>query len=99
MTLGTIRLIKDELAGIPEEYQKNFNSVHEGYGVLLEEVRELESEIFFGKKKAKGVIKVTENHLAEIVSKEEADHIWKHNIRMEAVQVAAMAVRIIQELT
>jgi hypothetical protein len=72
-------LIDSELKSIPEKYQKDFNSNHEGYAVLLEEVRELENEVFFGEKKN------GDNH--------------KNRLRQEAVQIAAMAVRFIQELT
>lgn len=85
----TISLIKDEMESIPEKYQKPFNSVHEGLGVLREEYRELEDEIFFGEKLAK---KKEESHI-------DAKVLWKQNIRKEAIQVAAMAARIIQELT
>lgn len=46
----TAVLIQEELQSIPEKYQKNFNSTHEGYAVILEEVRELEHEVFFGAK-------------------------------------------------
>lgn len=42
----TIDLLHSEFAGIPDKYQKHFNSTHEGYGVLMEEVKELEDEIF-----------------------------------------------------
>lgn len=83
----TIEAIMLEMESIPKKYQKPFNSVHEGLGVLLEEYRELESEIFFGEKKAKQ--EFSNNH----------DEIWKQRIKKEAVQVAAMACRIIQELT
>lgn len=76
----TASLIDHELRSIPDKYKHPFNSKHEGYAVLLEEVRELENEIFFGEKKAE--------------SKEE----HKSRIRKEAIQVAAMAVRIIQEI-
>jgi hypothetical protein len=48
----TIELLNSEFDGIPEKYQKFFNSTHEGYGVLMEEVKELEEEIFFGEKRA-----------------------------------------------
>lgn len=75
----TAKLIDQELRSIPEKYQKNFNSVHEGYAVLLEEVEELKQEAFWGEKG--GDIEV-----------------WKEKLKAEAVQVAAMAVRFIQEL-
>lgn len=79
LEMRTIEMIEKEILSIPEKYQQPFNSKHEGYAVLLEEVRELENEIFFGEKK------------------DESGH--KQRIREEAVQVAAMACRIIQELT
>lgn len=78
----TSKLIKDEMESIPLKYQKPFNSLHEGIGVLREEYMELEQEIFFGEKKAG-----------------ESKDMWKDRVRNEAVQVAAMACRIIQELT
>ncbi len=91
----TLQLIKDELEHIPEEYQKNFNSVHEALGVIREEYIELENEIFFGKKQAMRDVDINQpgdNYDAGIL-------LWKANIRNEAVQVAAMCVRLIQELT
>ncbi len=49
-----------------------FSSLHEGYGVLLEEVTELQAEIFKKKPNLK-------------------------KIKKEAIQVGAMAIRIIQD--
>lgn len=49
----TAEAIRKEMESIPEKYQKPFNSTHEGYAVLLEEVRELEHVVFFGEKEAK----------------------------------------------
>ena len=100
----TINKIKTEMESIPEEYQKPFNSGHEGYAVLLEEVDELKEEIFFGEKKHK---KITQWGMSvdpttvgkPSVSDEEARMNHKAAIRAEAIQVAAMACRIIQELT
>lgn len=42
----------DELGGALKKF-KRFNSAHEGYAVLLEEVRELEKEVFKRQKKRK----------------------------------------------
>ena len=83
----TIDEIKNEMDSIPLEYHKPFNSTHEGIAVLLEEYRELENEIFFGEKIAKK---------EDILNYK---NIHKDRIRKEAIQVAAMACRIIQELT
>jgi hypothetical protein len=100
LTQETIDLIKSELEHIPDEYQKPFNSKHEGLAVLQEEFEELKDEIFFGRKKAfdevenDGVLRDAPESISDL-----ANEIWKQNIREEAVQVAAMAARIIQELT
>jgi len=89
----TIRIIKDEMESIPKKYQKPFNSMHEGLAVLREEYVELENEIFFGEKKAK------EHPYTKEPGALDPKEIWKAKVRQEAVQVAAMAARIIQELT
>ena len=95
----TAEAIKNELESIPERYHKPFNSNHEGYAILLEEVRELENEIFFGEKPLKK--QILEN--SDGFSKEEiqcaVQRAHNERIKKEAIQVAAMAVRIIQELT
>lgn len=96
----TASLIKEELEHIPDEYQKPFNSKHEGLAVLQEEFEELKDEIFFGRKKAfaeienDGVLRDAPESIPNL-----ADDLWRQNVKNEAVQVAAMAVRIIQELT
>ncbi len=85
----TAEAIRMEMESIPEKYQRPFISVHEGLAVLREEYIELENEIFFGEKKAH-----TQKGMAS-----DSQAIWKERIRREAIQVAAMASRIIQELT
>ena len=73
MALSTddlLQTIKDELARARLKFP-NFNSAHEGYAVLLEEVDELWAEI-----KANG---------------DQTD------MRDEAIQIAAMAVRFIED--
>ena len=90
----TLKLIKHELANIPAKYaETNFNSAHEGYAVLLEEVEELKGEIFWGEKKAKKEYDIYD------MSSEFADELWKGRMKSEAIQVAAMAIRFIQECT
>jgi len=93
---STIALLHAEFKSIPDKYQKHFNSSHEGYGVLMEEVRELEDEIFFGEKRA---AKEVEMDLSAEYRKKEAKKRHSERIRIEAIQVAAMAIRIAQELT
>lgn len=89
----TVALIRTEMELIPEKYQKPFNSLHEGLAVLREEYIELEGQIFFGEKLAKGELEFS------IDREKEVQKIYKQRVREEAVQVAAMAARIIQELT
>lgn len=66
-------LIDDEIHRAKTKFKENFNSTHEGFSVLKEEVDELWDEV-----KANGS---------------------KERLRAEAVQVAAMAIRFIKELT
>jgi hypothetical protein len=67
----------------------SFNSYHEGYAVLLEEVDELWDEV---KKKQKPANYLELPH--EMRMKFQNDN----KIRAEAIQVAAMALRIIVDL-
>lgn len=87
-------MIRSELENIPEKYARtDFNSIHEGYAVILEEVRELEQEVFFGEKRAK-MQAITQQDM-----KAYATALHKERMREECVQIAAMCVRFIQELT
>jgi hypothetical protein len=100
----TAEAIRIEMESIPEKYQKPFNSVHEGLAVLREEYIELENEIFFGEKKAKADFLEPDHPIDKQIEHEKqfinGGHLlWKKRIRTEAIQVAAMAARIIQELT
>jgi len=64
---------------------KEFNSIHEGYAVLLEEVDELWDEV------KKNPTKAYHDHF---------DAKGKHKLEMrkEAIQVAAMAIRFAAEV-
>ena len=88
----TADLIKKEIDSIPLKYQKPFNSTHEGYAVLLEEVREIEHVVFFGEKEAKEMF-------SSVSRDNRAQSYHKQRLQEEAVQIAAMAIRIIEELT
>lgn len=93
----TIEAIKSEMESIPEKYQKPFNSLHEGLAVLREEYLELEQEIFFGEKE---YLQMAKNEGFKGADLEEVAKI-NHElaVKNEAIQIAAMAARIIQELT
>lgn len=69
-----LQLIKAEHDKAKKKYKNNFNSNHEGFSVLKEEVDELWDEV---KRK----------------------HPSKEQMREEAVQIGAMALRFINELT
>lgn len=94
----TAEAIKNEMESIPEKYQKPFNSVHEGLAVLREEYVELENEIFFGEKPLRQQIGNPKDKTKEYIDYH-VKRAHKERIREEAIQIAAMACRIIQELT
>lgn len=96
MSEQTAALIEQELNSIPEKYLADFNSAHEGYAVILEEVRELEGEVFFGEKKARAEY---DNDLNPIYREKESKRLHQERMRKECIQVAAMCIRFIQELT
>jgi hypothetical protein len=66
-------LVQDEIRKAKSKYPADFNSTHEGFAVLKEEVDELWDDV-----KANAA---------------------PEKMRLEAVRVAAMAFRFIQELT
>jgi len=66
--------ILDELASARTKHPGKFNSSHEGYAVILEELEELWDEV---KTQSGGN---------------------KANMKTEAIQIAAMAIRFIQDL-
>ncbi len=94
----TIDLINQELESIPEKYANtNFNSTHEGLAVLQEEFEELKDEVFWGEKiaiKEHETLNMPDEYVNDCI-----DKYHKDKLRGEAIQVAAMAIRFIQELT
>lgn len=96
----TARMIDKELQSIPEKYQKPFNSMHEGLAVIREEYVELENEVFFGYKthRTEAASRFNGSRVTWTIE-DKANELWREAVKKEAIQVAAMAARIIQELT
>lgn len=93
----TLDLIRTEMDNIPTEYHKPFSSNHEGYAVLQDQVDSLWEEVKTGKKRIKSQL-FAEGQPSDGFRDAVAKH-HKNHVREEAVKVAAMAIRIIQELT
>ena len=79
--------IKAELESLPEKYANStFNSYHEGLAVIQEEFEELKDEVFT-------------HDLNQAYRIEYTDSTHRRRMRKQAIQIAAMCVRFIQELT
>jgi hypothetical protein len=92
----TMQLITQELANLPHEYaSKDFASQAEGIAVIREEYLELEKEVFWGKKEVEK--QLFEESFDGSFDRPDAEKIWKGKMRAEAVQLAAMTIRFIQE--
>lgn len=81
-----------ELQNIVKKYGHIYNSEHEGYAVLLEEVEEADSEMIF----VKGILeKLWESIKCNKVNKELLYYVKKHALSLaeEAVQVVAVCER------
>ncbi len=85
--MTTFDEVARELARAREKFPP-FHSAHEGYAVLLEEVEELKREVFWGPTKMPAV------HPLELTR----EHQRIALMRAEAIQVAAMAVRFIEDV-
>lgn len=93
----TADLISKELESIPEKYAKsNFASTHEAIAVIREEYLELEKEVFWGEKEALETYAKGGN-MDEFYIIYNADILHKKKMKAEAVQLASMCVRFIQE--
>ncbi len=90
-----LELTAEEVIRAKELHPGEFHNAHEGYAVLLEEVRELEQAVFFGKKKCAEKYK----HDLDPEYRRNAtidDH--KQMMAEECIQIAAMAIRFHSEL-
>lgn len=84
-----------EVVRAKELHPGEFHNAHEGYAVLLEEVRELELAVFFGKKKCAEVYK---NDLDPEFKYTQTILDHKQMMGEECIQIAAMALRMYTEL-
>jgi hypothetical protein len=90
----TMQLITTELANLPLKYREtNFASAAEGIAVIREEYLELEQEVFWGLKKMQEKIKASDF----VYSEQVAADLHKEAMREEAVQLAGVCIRFIQE--
>jgi hypothetical protein len=78
------------------KHPNEFHSAHEGYAVLLEEVDELWDVVKLNPKKIDVPL-----HILDVTTDPKAEQVIMHlqMMRDEAIQVAAMAIRFIAELT
>lgn len=96
--------ISSELQSAVEKYGEQYNSLHEGYAVLKEEVEETDSEneqlkecleIFW-----KNVVKQPDYMRSDDLSKTHIKHIKEHaeNLALEACQIAAVCNKILNSI-
>lgn len=94
----TADLISKELESIPEKYAKsNFASTHEAIAVIREEFMELEKEVFWGEKEAHKDILGNSTNASDVWVQNRANELHKSRMKKEALQLASMAIRFIQE--
>ena len=93
-----VKLVLKELESANEKFPP-FQSAHEGYAVLLEEVEESEEQLVYTKEKL--------NALWSNIKRNNIDYSFVHvyniqelaiNMAVEAIQVAAMAQKFIDSL-
>lgn len=86
-----------ELQNVVKKYGATYNSEHEGYAVLLEEVEEAASEMIF----VKGILeKFWESIKCNKVNNELLYFVKQHALRLaeEAVQVCAVCERFLETI-
>lgn len=90
-----LQFTASEILRAKELHPGEFHNAHEGYAVLLEEVRELEHAVFFGKKECATAVK---DDLSPEYRRTETESMHKKMMAEECIQIAAMALRFYSEL-
>lgn len=95
--------IKLELENIKKNYGENYNSAHEGYAVLLEEVEEVEECLRYIRNYIKILWERVRNNFKDLENSDKSAELLMvvvnaKQLAEEAVQVAAVAEKFIQTM-
>lgn len=95
--------IKLELENIKKNYGENYNSAHEGYAVLLEEVEEVEECLRYIRTDIKILWEGVKNNFKDLENIDKAAELLMvvvnaKQLAEEAVQVAAVAEKFVQTM-
>lgn len=95
--------IKLELENIKKNYGENYNSAHEGYAVLLEEVEEVEECLCYIRTDIKILWERVKNNFKDLENIDKSAELLMvvvnaKQLAEEAVQVAAVAEKFVQTM-
>lgn len=95
--------IKLELENIKRNYGENYNSAHEGYAVLLEEVEEVEECLRYIRIDIKNLWERVRNNFKDLENSDKSAELLMvvvnaKQLAEEAVQVAAVAEKFVQTM-
>lgn len=95
--------IKLELEKIQKDWGKTYNSAHEGYAVLLEEVEEVEECLRYIRADIKILWERVRNNFNDLENIDKAEELLMvvvnaKQLAEEAVQVAAVAEKFVQTM-
>lgn len=95
--------IKLELENIKRNYGENYNSAHEGYAVLLEEVEEVEECLRYIRNDIKILWERVKNNFKDLENIDKSAELLMVGVNAkqlaeEAVQVAAVAEKFVQTM-
>ena len=97
------KAIKLELENIKRNYGENYNSAHEGYAVLLEEVEEVEECLHYIRTDIKILWERVRNNFKDLENSDKSAELLMvvvnaKQLAEEAVQVAAVAEKFVQTM-